>query len=251
MTNTDWYTGWFHSTYYKILYRDRNEEEAESFVEALINYLAPPPGCKMLDIACGEGRYALQLAQHGYDVTGIDISQAGIENAKALSEGCLHFYVHDMRTPFCGNKYDYAFNFFTSFGYFEDANDNCRAANAFAECLKEGGILIVDYLNSTLTAQQLVPSETIARGDYTFEIQRSISAGSIIKNIRFTDMDGKPHHYAERVNLYTLDDFRRIFADAGLTLTATFGNYSLEPFDVLSSPRLIMVYKKTNAEKSA
>jgi 2-polyprenyl-3-methyl-5-hydroxy-6-metoxy-1,4-benzoquinol methylase len=74
----DWFENWFGSPYYKILYQNRDEFEAQEFVEKLLTYLNPAKGCKMLDIACGEGRFARQLAEHGYDVTGIDISKESI-----------------------------------------------------------------------------------------------------------------------------------------------------------------------------
>ena len=122
----DWYKNWFGSPFYKILYQNRDELEAREFVENLRAYLQPPPGCAMLDIACGEGRFARQLAEHGFDVTGIDISHESIEVAKAFETDNLQFFMQDMRFPFYINYFDYAFNFFTSFGYFahdQRAND--------------------------------------------------------------------------------------------------------------------------------
>src|SRR5690606_4994425 len=98
---------------------NRDEQEAQSFIEKLLNHLQPPASSKMLDIACGDGRHAVQLADYGYNVTGIDLSHLSIEKAKASENDHLEFHVHDMRMPFYINYFDYAFNFFTSFGYFE------------------------------------------------------------------------------------------------------------------------------------
>src|ERR1700761_2297077 len=123
MEHTDWFENWFGSPFYKILYQNRDELEAQAFVETLIDYLQPFPGSRMLDIACGEGRYAVQLAEKNYDVTGIDISRISIEKAKAYEDEHLHFFVQDMRFPFYINYFDYAFNFFTSFGYFTHTRD--------------------------------------------------------------------------------------------------------------------------------
>src|SRR5579872_2594668 len=120
----DWYKNWFDSPFYKILYQNRDEIEAQEFVETLLTYLQPQPGSAMLDIACGEGRFAKQLAEHGYDVTGIDISNESIEIAQAFESEYLHFFTHDMRFPFYINYFDYAFNFFTSFGYFTHDRDH-------------------------------------------------------------------------------------------------------------------------------
>ena len=228
----------------RILYQHRDELEAQTFIDNLLDYLQPLPGSRMADIACGEGRYSIQLAEHGYDVTGIDLSFPSIEKAKKEEANNLHFYVHDMRYPFYINYYDYAFNFFTSFGYFNNQRDHQMAAKSFAAGLKKQGILVIDYLNKDQVLKNLVPEETVARGAYEFQITRRLEDNHIIKDIKFVDEDGKFHHFAERVAAFGLSEFIAIFRNAGLSLVGTFGNYKLGSFDPLTSPRLIMVFKK-------
>ena len=121
MEQRDWFESWFGSPYYKVLYQNRDEYEAQEFVEKLVDYLQPMAGSKMLDIACGRGRHSRFLASKGFDVTGIDISFDSIAYAKQFEGDNLHFYQHDMRLPSWINYFDYAFNFFTSFGYLETA----------------------------------------------------------------------------------------------------------------------------------
>jgi ubiquinone/menaquinone biosynthesis C-methylase UbiE len=119
MDGNEWYKGWFNSPYYHKLYFDRDEEEAGAFIKKLVEHLNPPPGALMLDVACGKGRHAKMLASLGFRVTGLDISPASIDEALKFQTEYLEFHVHDMRLPFHGNYFDYAFNFFTSFGYFK------------------------------------------------------------------------------------------------------------------------------------
>lgn len=240
----DWFKNWFGSPFYKILYQNRDEAEAQDFVEKLLEYLKPAPGSTMVDIACGEGRYALQLADHGYDVTGIDLSHHAIETAKASETGHLHFFIQDMRMPFYVNYFDYAFNFFTSFGYFEHARDNALAARSFAGALKPGGVLVLDYFNSEFVTANLIAEQTVVRGSYTFKVSKRLERKHIIKEINFVDADSVQRHYCENVSAFTLNDFTDLFGKAGLTLEATFGNYKLDPFDAASSPRLIMIFRK-------
>ena len=83
------------------------------------DHLQPGPVTAMLDVACGKGRHSRFLAEKGYDVTGIDLSEYSIGEALKYEAENLHFYRHDMRLPFWINYFDYAFNFFTSFGYFQ------------------------------------------------------------------------------------------------------------------------------------
>ncbi len=244
MKKKDWYENWFSSKYYSILYQDRDETEAEQFIERLVAHLQPKQNSKMLDIACGEGRHAIQLVEHGYDVTGIDLSYKSILKAKEAEGDNLHFYVHDMRFPFYMNYFDYSFNFFTSFGYFDKKRDHEMAAKSFARGLKKGGILVVDYLNANFVLNNLVTEAVIEKEEYTFNITKSVVDKHIIKDIRFKDTEGKDLHYAERVAAFTLTDFLEIFGKANLTLVDSFGDYHLNKYDEQNSPRLVMVFQK-------
>ncbi len=244
MEKKDWFETWFGSPYYKILYKHRDEPEAQAFIEKLLSYLQPAKGCKMLDIACGDGRYSRQLAGHGFEVSGFDLSLHSIEIAKEFEADNLHFFVHDMRMPAFINYFDYAFNFFTSFGYFAHDRDHLLAAKSFARSLKKGGTLVIDYMNAIKIANTLVPEDTIIRGSYTFNINRRLERKHFIKDIRFLDGDNKPRHYTESVAAFELADFVKMFETAGLSLTATFGDYNLQAFNASESPRLIMVFKK-------
>jgi len=244
MEKADWFENWFGSPYYRILYQNRDELEAQDFVEKLLAYLEPLPHSRMLDIACGEGRYAVQLASHGFDVTGIDLSYARIETAKAHENEHLSFFVQDMRFPFYINYFDYSFNFFTSFGYFAHNRDHQLAANSFAAGLKKNGILVIDYLNYEQVMAKLVPEETIQRGSYSFHIKRRVEHAHIIKDIAFSDADNKSRRYTESVAAFTQSDFIRMFRKAGMSLISTFGDYKLNIYHPVDSPRLIMVFKK-------
>jgi SAM-dependent methyltransferase len=244
MQDPHWFESWFSSPYYRILYQHRDELEAEAFVEHLIDYLQPLPHSRMLDIACGEGRFSTELADRGFDVTGIDLSHSSIEKAKAHESAHLHFYVHDMRMPFYINYFDYAFNFFTSFGYFANTRDHQLAAKSFSNGLKKNGYLVLDYLNSDKSARELVPEEDIYRGNYVFHIRRQLEGGHFLKEITFLDAEGREKKYVERVAAFGLAQFLEMFRKSGLSLVATFGNYKLQEYNPLQSPRLIMIFKK-------
>jgi SAM-dependent methyltransferase len=240
----DWFEHWFGSPYYHILYQNRDEAEANQFIVNLMAYLKPLSGATMLDIACGEGRFAKQLAELGFDVTGIDLSERSIAIAQEAEQENLHFLVQDMRFLFYINHFDFAFNFFTSFGYFRYNRDNRQAAKAFGAALKQGGVLVIDYLNCEYVIKNLVREATVQRADYTFQIKKRLEGKQIIKEIFFTDADHIKRHYVENVSAFTLPDFEQLFSQAGLTLEATFGDYSLNPYQPESSPRLILVFRK-------
>src|SRR5688500_7812392 len=119
-----WFGKWFDSSFYHQLYANRDENEAKAFIDELLLELQPVEAASMLDLGCGSGRHARYLAAQGFNVTGIDLASSSIRTAKQFKMENLQFYRHDMRVPFGYDRYDFVFNFFTSFGYFKEEREN-------------------------------------------------------------------------------------------------------------------------------
>lgn len=240
----NWFQSWFNSPYYHLLYRSRNNTEAEFFIDNLCAFLKPPLNAKIIDIACGKGRHAIYLNKKGFDVIGTDLSYASIRFAKKFENNTLQFFVQDMRNLFYINYFDFAFNLFTSFGYFDKDADHINALKSFRKSLNKNGLLVLDYLNAEKIAQHLIPEEVKQIEDITFYIKRNIADGKIIKNINFTAQQ-KNYAFTEQVKDFRLADFKRLFNAAGLEISHTFGDYNLNPFVATQSDRLIFICKKT------
>src|SRR3970282_2312904 len=90
-----WFSSWFDTPYYHILYKDRNYREAQIFMDNLTHYLNLPETQKVLDLACGKGRHSIYLHQLGFDVLGADLSENSIGEASKTTKETLHFKVHD------------------------------------------------------------------------------------------------------------------------------------------------------------
>jgi cyclopropane fatty-acyl-phospholipid synthase-like methyltransferase len=240
MQDKNWFINWFNSPYYHVLYKDRNEQEAEHFIDNLVSFLKPAPSSKTLDLACGKGRHAIYLNKKGLDVTGVDLSEESIRHARQFENETLSFYVHDMRRTLIINGYDFVFNLFTSFGYFEKDSDNKATLKAATGALKMSGTLVLDFMNVNKSMQNLRPEETKIVNGITFQIKRIVEKNFIVKDIHFTDQ-GKDYHFQERVRALTLDDFKNYFTDCGLSIKYLFGDYQLNTFDPEKSDRLILI----------
>ncbi|HET6245978.1 MAG: methyltransferase domain-containing protein [Bacteroidetes bacterium] len=241
--NPQWYKDWFNSPYYHILYKHRDETEAADFIANLKKYLNIPAQSKILDLACGKGRHSLQLYQEGYDVTGVDLSEESINYAQKFENENLHFYKHDMRRPFRANYFDYVLNLFSSFGYFNTDKEHANSIKHAATALKKDGVLVIDFFNMNKIKNELVAQEFKSVSGIDFKIKKSIVDNSIVKEINFTEK-GLSHCYIEKVRLLTVDDFKGYFDLAGLELIALKGNYQMNEFNTLNSPRLILFAKK-------
>ena len=237
----NWFASWFDTPYYHILYKDRDNEEAQLFMDNITQYLNLPENAKILDLACGSGRHSIYLNQLGYDVTGADLSENSIAVASKHSNDTLHFVVHDMREPF-DEKFDAIFNLFTSFGYFEDDNDNLKTLKAICASLDEYGFGVIDFMNVDHVIQNLVPEEVKTVEGIDFHIKRYVADGHIFKEIDFEDK-GEKYHFTERVQALKLEVFEAMMEEAGIYLLDIFGDYKLKKFYRNESERLIMVFK--------
>lgn len=236
-----WFESWFDTTYYHVLYKDRDYAEAQLFMENITQYLNLPEHAKILDLACGKGRHSIYLNQIGYDVTGADLSKNSIEIAKLSENSKLHFNVHDMREPF-QEKFDLVLNLFTSFGYFDSELDNLKTLIAIKESLTDDGFAVIDFMNVDFVLRNLVKNETKTVDSIDFNMHRKFDEGYISKEISFVD-NGQNFLFTEKVKALTLANFEQLMDQAGIYLLDIFGDYKLNKFDKNRSERLIMIFK--------
>ena len=238
-----WFAHWFDSPYYHTLYKNRDEREAQVFIDNLIEYLQIPKGSKLIDVACGKGRHAKYFNQKGMDVVGVDLSPNSINTAKKYEKKNLQFIVHDMREIYQKNTFNIATNLFTSFGYFKDNADEQKTINAMASNLKVCGILVIDFMNVKKVISNLLLSEQKIIDDITFDITRKAEDLHIIKDIVITE-GTKKQYFQEKIKALTLADYSTLITNAGLKIIDIFGDYHLKDFDAITSDRLILICKK-------
>lgn len=239
----EWFADWFNSKYYHILYQKRDDKEAKQFLSILQKFFKKED--QILDIACGSGRHTIYLNSLGYNTCGIDLSEESIRSAKQKSGNKIPFDLWDMRKSYKKEHFDVVLNLFTSFGYFDSQKEDFEAIQAISSNLKDEGILIIDFLNSEKVITNLVDSEQKTLSGITFNINRKVEDGFILKNIQFTD-NGKDFEFTEKVKALKLADFTKLLNFAQLKITNIFGDYKLNKFHPTDSDRLIIVAKKWN-----
>ena len=242
MSNNEiWYESWFDSKYYDILYKNRNIEEAESFIKLLVKELKLKKNSSLLDLACGKGRHSIYLNKLGFKVTGVDLSSQNIEYAKKFSNERLSFFKHDMRIAI-NQKFDAILNLFTSFGYFDDSNDDYKVIESLRKSLNRHGIGVIDFMNSKRVIKNLVKENTVNFNGIKFIIKRSYDGKFIKKRVLINDL-GKKHEYLEKVRAYEYLDFKNILNSSNLFITNCYGDYNMTPFCEETSSRLILLFK--------
>jgi len=243
MKDLNWFASWFNTHYYHILYQHRSNSEAEMFIGNLVDFMQLPKDSYLLDLACGKGRHALTLSQHGYRVLGVDLSEQSIAHATQFSNDKLQFRIHDMRQVIPDQQFHAIFNLFTSFGYFNAWEDNQHMLHSVSSMLLPQGWLLIDFMNAKKVVADLVEQETKQIEGIIFRIRRTTDGHYIFKHIEFED-NQQLHHYTERVQLLELHDFEQLFRSTNLELVHTFGDYHLNDFNAQSSNRLILLTRK-------
>ena len=239
----EWFESWFDTPYYHLLYNNRDYTEAENFITKLTQELKLPQSSKIVDLACGKGRHSVFLNKLGYEVLGLDLSQQSITFDKQFENETLKFRVHDMRHPIDSEPVDAVFNLFTSFGYFENEEDDQSVFSSVSNALKKDGYFVLDFLNEEYVKNTLVPESTEQRGDITFNITKKIEDSHVIKDICFEDK-GKAYHYFEKVNLHTIEEIETYARNCGFERLKIWGDYQLNDFKKETSPRCINLFKK-------
>lgn len=242
--NAHWYKKWFDSVFYHQLYSNRSEKEATDFIDVLIEELKPSTNSRMLDLGCGAGRHAKWLAAKGFDVTGLDLAASSIRSAKNYEKTNLRFAKHDMRDPFGKNSFDYVFNFFTSFGYFKNDEENHKVIRNIHHALKPGGSLVLDYLNVAWCEDRLVAEETREIDSIVYHISRWTDEEFFYKKIAIENMPPAQSEFIEQVAKFDLNEFDDMFERNGLKLEKVCGDYHLNKYDTVASPRMILFAKK-------
>jgi 2-polyprenyl-3-methyl-5-hydroxy-6-metoxy-1,4-benzoquinol methylase len=240
--NKPWYKEWFNSQYYHLLYRHRDNEEAKIFLNNLQKALHFLPTYHILDLACGRGRHSIYLNSLGFEVTGLDLSEANIRYASQYQNHRLHFAIHDMKEVYKPQAFDVVLNLFTSFGYFRNDEENQQVISSVYTMLKPGGIFVLDYLNVSLIQldEQIKESKV---DDVIFRIRKFAENDRIIKEIEV--IDGKNQYfYYEKVKYYTAETLCNMIEKEGMKILHIYGNYHLSTFNPSVSERVIIVSSK-------
>ena len=230
-----WYQEWFGHEYLE-LYSHRNDEEARRQVEFFSERVGSIDG-PVLDLACGSGRHLAELRSRGYRAVGLDLSWVLLSAAR-IRESELPLARADMRQlPFCDRSVAGLVNFFTSFGYFDNEDDNVGVVREMSRVLQSGAPFLFDFMNIHRELENLVPKESrkVDGQDVTIERWFDEKSGTLNKRIR---MGGRS--FIESVRGYELEEVTALFTAGGLGVESVHGDFDGAPFD-RSSQRLIVI----------
>ena len=226
----------FSPEVYLYFYSDfLNPQRTRRDTDFLEQALEPPAGGRLLDIGCGTGRLANVLASRGYRVTAIDVSTPFLQIAEG-DAACLNLAVdyrnQDMRTIGWEEEFDAAFCFFTSFGYFSDA-ENADVLRRVAQALKPGGRFLVETINRDTILRGPRGHRVVEReGNFQIDQSHYDALTGRLQTNRTVILDGHTHTGCFSVRLFTACELVHWLEDNGLEYAALYGEtgtpYSLD-----------------------
>jgi SAM-dependent methyltransferase len=244
-----WYREFFDDLYLRVYQPLEAPEQVRREVDFIVKALDLPAGAKILDLCCGQGRHSLELARRGFQVVGVDLSEALLYAARkrAESEGLdATFLQRDMREIDFNDEFDAVINMFTSFGYLESEVEDEKVLVKVAQALKSGGKFLLDILNRDRIVRNFQEHGWRAADEGWLVLEERTFdhlSGRIETRWVCVARDGVRYERLSSIRLYTASELRMMLEQAGLKVTGLFGNYDGSPYS-WDSQRLIVVASK-------
>lgn len=231
MASEDWYRTYFGPDYLRVY---RFADTAEQLA-MLARFTAPlARGAKLLDLPCGQGRHAVELAGWGLAVTGLDLNGdlLRVAAAAAAERGVSVCLVRgDMRAfPFADEAFEACICLFTSLGYFDDDAEHQRVLDEFARVTRTGGRLLLDLANIDQVRCQPSASEwtnagVTVRSEYLWD--EATKRSTTLRWATFED--GRRAYFESRVRLFEGAEIEAMLAQAGWRVEDVWGGYDGRP----------------------
>lgn len=215
----------------------RTDEITAVEAEQIITLLQPPDGAAVLDLCCGPGRHSVEFARRGFRVTGVDRTTRYLDAARARAAAAsltVEFVQSDMRRFRRAEHFDFALNLFSSFGYFEDADDDLQVLRNLRESLRPGGKLLMEMMGKEPLCRVFQERSWQRYGEadeYLLE-ERKIRSGWDWMENRWTWIRGGEHRvFTFGMRIYSGAELARALRDAGFSQVQLYGSLAGTPYD--------------------
>lgn len=219
-------------------------EQEVRFITQVLNL---NPGESILDLYCGYGRHAIELAKQGYNVTGVDATQDFLDIAVQKAQKAnvdITFIQKDMRELAYDHKFTAVINMFAAFGYFTD-DENANIIKLVAKALKSNGLFLIDLLNHDwMVRNDLNRYWRHPNGECVLSYKVELKNGIVtMKRQLINQVTGAKTQYEFVLRAYSLAEMANIFMNSGLSIIETYGAFDGRPYSA-ETPRMIILAKK-------
>ena len=245
--NHRWFEDFFHGIALDLWRAAVPPEQTRAEADFLERALRLRPAARVLDVPCGHGRHALELAARGFRPTGVDLSREQIEEARARAAAAglaIEWRQADMRDLPWQAEFDGGFSLGNNFGFLDPSGTRAWL-EAVSRALRPGARFAFDY---GLAAESILPRlrerEWTRIGDILFleENRYHVQEGCVETSYTFVH-EGVAHHRTGLQWVHTVREILDFLAGAGLVAESLSGSLQGEPF-LVGSPYLLIVAEK-------
>ena len=237
----------FWEATYPFMFIEERFATAEAEV-AEVQKLTGAPFRRVLDLCCGPGRHSIPLARLGARVTGVDLSPFLLEKARSraeLEKVNLEWVQEDMRNFARPGAFELVISLFTSFGYFQDGEEDLMVLRNVFRSLVPGGSFVIDVMGKEIVARGYAPSSVEKREDGSMLAQsREVYDDWYrIRSHWLLIRDREVTHIHFDTALYSGRELADLLKKAGFETVKLFGSLQGIPYD-LKAQRLVAVATK-------
>jgi SAM-dependent methyltransferase len=238
----------FWKDMYPYLFTEERFSRAPEEVEKILA-LTKPEGKTALDLCCGPGRCSIAMAAAGFKVTGVDRTEFLLDKAVETANAAritIEWIQMDMRDFIRADAFDLALNVWTSFGYFDDKDEDLQVLSNILTNLKPGGVCLIEVLGKERLAKMFQPTTSSVLPDGTEIIQRHeiVDDWTRIQNEWILIRNGRVKRYKLNLTVYSGQELRDRLEQSGFTDVKLYGNLDGEEYG-LNAQRLIAVARKS------
>jgi SAM-dependent methyltransferase len=233
---TEWHDD---DTFWKLMAPFMFDEARWIGTEAEIDYISTlagvQPGTAVLDLGCGPGRHALELARRGCRVVGVDRTAEYLRQAreKAREEGLdVEFVEGDMRSFARPASFDLALSLYTAFGYFEQAAENEQVLRNAYISLRPGAVLLLEVAGKEVIARDFQERDwTEQGGELLLQERRAERHWTWMQNRWIVVRDGQQRSFEVGHWIYSAAELDHMLRLAGFTAVDFYGDLEGRPYD--------------------
>jgi len=238
----------FWQDFYLYMFSEARFVAAKDEVSRILE-LTQSSGGRLLDLCCGPGRHAVEFAQRGFTVTGVDRSAFLLDRARrhASARGvAIEWVREDMRNFVRPQTFDLACNLFTSFGYFENEQDDLAVLRNIHRSLKDTGVLVLEMLGKERLARTWQSAMCMELSDGSLMVQRPQvrDEWSRVRTEWILLKDGQSKRATFEHTVYSGRELKERLLSCGFKKVQLFGNTQGAPYDV-EAMRLVAVAHKS------